>query len=342
MEPSTPCLGSSFSPWTSPFRVLPEGRSYDPIFGGSLLEFRCHGLDLVHPDAQEPLCIPPPIVSAGNGQGGGALTPTEKMMLCSFMSPFQTDEEAQRATQPMTPRALTPRTPSQSIRAFTPPPAPREHPQPALLKALRLDSFDHTREALLEDPAAAKNVFFDHGLEPPLCCAARLDCDTRIFKLLLKYQADVSAVNKQGFTPLAVLSSMSSAKRSADLDAGRWQGRSYAIAEMLMSAGADPTSTDPGGQCPSELARAAGNKHLVHLFEGQSKSKLEQSGPFPTKADDFSLMCNIAGKRFADELVATSFLQVGGMSLPPKIPFDDASLGALLSMMSLPRPLANL
>lgn len=61
------------------------------------------------------------------------------------------------------------------------------------------------RKALQRDPDAAVSPFFDHAMEPPLCCAARLSCEPEVFKLLLDHGADVDAVNVHGETPLGVL-----------------------------------------------------------------------------------------------------------------------------------------
>lgn len=91
---------------------------------------------------------------------------------------------------PTTPRALT-------SRSFTPPPR-QAAPLPPLLKALILNSEEQVSAALRADPAAATEPFWDHEVEPPLCCAARLGCGAGVVRLLLDAGADPEAADVRG------------------------------------------------------------------------------------------------------------------------------------------------
>jgi len=91
----------------------------------------------------------------------------------------------------------------------TTPPAPKAAELPPLLLALFKDSIDSVRRALEQDPDAAKSLFWEHDVEPPLCTAVRCGCSPEIVGLLLEHQADVNGVDKHGRTPLAILASCS-------------------------------------------------------------------------------------------------------------------------------------
>jgi len=128
---------------------------------------------------------------------------------------YETSESATAAEalapgSPMTPRAAlgSPRTPPSRTRAAprssTPPPLiPKsKRPRPPLLQALQAKSIDAVRETLLLDPTDATFPFWEHDYEPPLCCAVRLEC---IVKLLLEHEADPTATDKYGCTPLKIV-----------------------------------------------------------------------------------------------------------------------------------------
>jgi hypothetical protein len=74
-----------------------------------------------------------------------------------------------------------------------------------LLKALLEKSIDQVSAALLKDPSQAKEPFWDHDCEPPLCCAVRLECSVHIVKLLLDHGADPEATNVRGCKPADIL-----------------------------------------------------------------------------------------------------------------------------------------
>merc|ERR1712232_320566 len=96
------------------------------------------------------------------------------------------------------------------LRSSTPPPlVPKwKRPQPPLLLALKSKSIDHVRIALhgsLHYPEAARDLFWEHDAEPPLCCAVCLQCSPSIIRLLLQHGACPEAKDKHNRTPLQVL-----------------------------------------------------------------------------------------------------------------------------------------
>jgi len=116
------------------------------------------------------------------------------------------NESRQEAETMVTPRTAscpepdsprTPRTPRTVplCRSETPPPLVQKFsiPPPPMLKALRMDSLDQVRAVLDRDRDAAQEPFWDHDVEPPLCCAARLGCSASIVKLLLENGASTEA-----------------------------------------------------------------------------------------------------------------------------------------------------
>jgi len=104
-------------------------------------------------------------------------------------------------TPPATPRARSHR----SDGSGTPPPAPSMAAAPPLLIALRINSIEGVLAALRDDPEVAKQPFWDHDVEPPLCAATRLGCNASILEHLLEHGADVNAVDVHGNTPWSVL-----------------------------------------------------------------------------------------------------------------------------------------
>lgn len=77
--------------------------------------------------------------------------------------------------------------------------------KPPLLSALMSGSTDQVRLALEADPEAAQFPFWDHGVEPPLCCAVRTDCCSDIIEMLLASGADPSSRDLRGNLPLTLL-----------------------------------------------------------------------------------------------------------------------------------------
>ena len=78
-------------------------------------------------------------------------------------------------------------------------------PKPKLLRAIELDDTGAIRRALVENPEAASEPFWDHDFEPPLCAAIRCGCRRAIFELLLAHGADASFANIFNQTPVEVL-----------------------------------------------------------------------------------------------------------------------------------------
>jgi hypothetical protein len=74
-----------------------------------------------------------------------------------------------------------------------------------LLRALQVNSADMVSDVIARDADAATLPFWDHNMEPPLCCAARLSCDAPIVSHLLEARADVNATNAEGITALDIV-----------------------------------------------------------------------------------------------------------------------------------------
>lgn len=85
------------------------------------------------------------------------------------------------------------------------PSTPRRKPAPPLLEALQVNSIAMVRDVIANDADAALFPFWDHNMEPPLCCATRLSCDAPIISNLLESRADVNATNVDGMTALDIV-----------------------------------------------------------------------------------------------------------------------------------------
>jgi len=113
-----------------------------------------------------------------------------------------------------TPRALqgtgspeSPRTPRVMVaRTSTPPPLiPKSRiPRPPMLQALQSKSVERVNAVLLENSEASQEPFWDHDVEPPLCCAMRLQCNTAILQLLLDSGASPETKDARGRTPAQI------------------------------------------------------------------------------------------------------------------------------------------
>uniref|UniRef100_A0A7S0B723 Uncharacterized protein n=1 Tax=Pyrodinium bahamense TaxID=73915 RepID=A0A7S0B723_9DINO len=166
--------------------------------------------------------------------------------------------------------------PAFNAESSSPPGAPRKAPGSALLEALHLQSVEKVQAALKQDSQAATQPFWDHNVEPPLCCAVRLGCSVVIVRLLLQYGANPDAADAQGRTPLGLLAARHPATRlpawAAGLglggeEADDWsieatckmrQRNSFQVAQALVGAGADPMAADCAGIRPLDLAFANG------------------------------------------------------------------------------------
>jgi len=192
-----------------------------------------------------------------------ALTNSNSEDQCSA-DPEELDEcsKGQSQQTPLSP----PTTPPAASRTLDEPPlAPCRKPAPPLMKALNSGSMKEVEAALNEDAEAAELPFFDHNFEPPLCYAARVGVKKEIIEQLLQKGASVHAVDSSGQTPLEILSSVTSTPPfllGVGIDA---KSRACEVAKLLLDAKAD-VQCSHGTSCV-ELARAAGNDHLVAVFE---------------------------------------------------------------------------
>lgn len=132
--------------------------------------------------------------------------------------------------------------------------------------ALMKQSAIEVKDALEKDSDAAWEPFLCEGafygsiFEPPICCAARFNCNEEIIGLLLAYGADVDAVDSHGSTPLAILSTMPCFE---DSDAKL----QLKVAARLLAHGSDLSQPFRNGLGVAELARFAGQLALARLFD---------------------------------------------------------------------------
>jgi len=73
------------------------------------------------------------------------------------------------------------------------------------MKALETGSAADIRDILQENPETVNEPFWDHDCEPPLCCAARLNCPATIVQLLLEHGASAEDTDVRGRTPAQIL-----------------------------------------------------------------------------------------------------------------------------------------
>jgi len=97
------------------------------------------------------------------------------------------------------------------------PRAPRRHKPPPLLMSLEANDLMKVRACLSADPLVATTPFWDHSVEPSLCAAVRLRCDTSILKALLDSDVDPEAVDSHGHTPLMIAALLCSEIPEPDL-----------------------------------------------------------------------------------------------------------------------------
>jgi len=176
-----------------------------------------------------------------------------------------------QSTPPGTPRKraepAVPVTPNmRHYSKTTPPPAPKAAAMPPLLRALHENSTDSVRRALEQDPDAATSLFWEHGVEPPVCAAVRLGCCPEVVGLLLEHQADVNGVDNRGRTPLAILASRAAQScmrgssfcdsKIATARADVKEARHIEIERLLIQAGGDENhSSIAAARHPQEAIR---------------------------------------------------------------------------------------
>jgi len=182
------------------------------------------------------------------------------------------------------------------VLPFSPPDAPHKVTMPPLLVALSRNSLEQAKRVCEADPESAREPFWEHKVEPPLCCAVRMACDVAIIKLLLDFGADVFVANDRGQLPLSILASKrlalppwpavdgvgtvanpfvegsilslatDSIKSALFAEYDATLEHHFEMTEALVAAGADPRARDPAGNRPLDLAMAAGNDKLVRFF----------------------------------------------------------------------------
>lgn len=152
------------------------------------------------------------------------------MDVATVVSPMETTE-----AEPCSPR--TPRNAPVRRNATSPPPLVPQSKmtKPAMLRALSANSLDQVREVLKLDPAAAVEPFWEHSVEPPLCCAVRLKCSASIVELLLKHGASREAQDTRYRTPATILSQHQKTKPDWGSNPPMWV--SPAVPRMMMPEG---------------------------------------------------------------------------------------------------------
>eukprot|EP00930_Biecheleria_cincta_P018098 TRINITY_DN14209_c0_g1_i1.p1 TRINITY_DN14209_c0_g1~~TRINITY_DN14209_c0_g1_i1.p1 ORF type:complete len:235 (+),score=57.02 TRINITY_DN14209_c0_g1_i1:105-809(+) len=192
---------------------------------------------------------------------------------------------------PLSPEILA--TPARSCFVFgsVPPARASNLAKPPLLQALMSSSTEQVRLALEANPEAAQFPFWDHGMEPPLCCAVRNDCCSDIIEMLLTSGADVSLGDRRGNLPLTLLDAkiahfenLSLAYGFADIDSPPWAsglaGFGVSMWRLAPSTGFEepdlPSLTMPTLPSPSvalqdkmrsrTLLEAAGKKAVLHTL----------------------------------------------------------------------------
>lgn len=89
-------------------------------------------------------------------------------------------------------------------------------PEPVLLKALRSRSPGEVERALEQFPEAAREPFWDHDVEPPLCAAIRFGCSPDILDMLHARGADPEVKDAHGCTAAQILEARQGADQQRD------------------------------------------------------------------------------------------------------------------------------
>eukprot|EP00927_Polykrikos_kofoidii_P009407 TRINITY_DN13924_c0_g1_i2.p1 TRINITY_DN13924_c0_g1~~TRINITY_DN13924_c0_g1_i2.p1 ORF type:complete len:395 (-),score=65.90 TRINITY_DN13924_c0_g1_i2:414-1598(-) len=190
VAPSPACLSMTHtSPWPSP--TTSKGLSIEHDLAGFL-----PSPPRAHQFLPKVPCSMKDIVNIRHDPPAAATCPTTP----------RTDP-SQPAQPAMTTPPTTPRNTSlfSHVGCLSLPSEPRRKPAPPLLQALQVNSIEMVRDAIADNADAAALPFWDHNVEPPLCCAARLSCDAPIVSLLMDAGADVNATNADGNTALDIV-----------------------------------------------------------------------------------------------------------------------------------------
>eukprot|EP00927_Polykrikos_kofoidii_P034959 TRINITY_DN29545_c0_g1_i1.p1 TRINITY_DN29545_c0_g1~~TRINITY_DN29545_c0_g1_i1.p1 ORF type:complete len:400 (-),score=81.02 TRINITY_DN29545_c0_g1_i1:146-1345(-) len=158
--------------------------------------------------------------------------------------------EREMSTPPTTPRARHFRHDESQPPL---PSTPRRKPAPPMLTALQVNSVVMVRDVIADDAEAALTPFWDHNIEPPLCCAVRLGCDAPIISHLLVSRADVNATNAEGITALDIV--RRPARRRGDdvglsdpifafASAFPSEQNNHQVESLLLTAGACPSEAE--------------------------------------------------------------------------------------------------
>lgn len=223
--------------------------------------------------------IAKPMANYNSESNGKCLVSLQLAEACE--SPSSSEAKVQCFDSPPS----TPKCQCRMLTPSSPPSAPHMVKMPPLMKAIHgiggQPRIDAILEALESDPEAARLPFFDHSVEPPLCCAVRLGCNDDVLQLLLDYGADVHADNVHGQGPLALLCKIYA--HTPSIAYGHWlaepsqyswriqdhKNHLLAVAAVLLHAGADPMDfieTEVGRKTCLEHACSIDNDDLLQLL----------------------------------------------------------------------------
>jgi hypothetical protein len=165
-----------------------------------------------------------------------------KKFVCVDAFATQGDSKTQSTVRDTSTVGSPPSTPRASNKEddgpFTPPPLLRKwsFPESPLMTALKANSVNDVEIALKSNPGCARDLFWKHDHEPPLCFAVRTGCSSEVVRLLLEHGADVEDKDRHGRTALNILHRTSSKVATLDwqLPLGIWPDSISAAANFSM------------------------------------------------------------------------------------------------------------
>jgi len=145
-----------------------------------------------------------------------------------------------------------------------------------LLGAIACGSIKDIASFLDDDPDAAWMPMFDHNVEPPICAAVRLGCNTQIFDLLIARGADPTIVNKFGKNALEILASRPRRKDMPSHMLVKTEEWVRKVGMLLLAAGCKPTARNSHGETPDDVAASSQWVFLAALIRSWGDLKVCQ------------------------------------------------------------------
>lgn len=190
-----------------------------------------------------------------------------------------------------------------------------------LSKALRANSLEAVRRALVEDPQAAARPMPCSQL-PPVVAAIRYACSPQVLCVLLQSGADADAISSEGWTPLDLIARVRIATPRVASLPGKFQmpqmfpagvtmlgaggavsiftaaqmseERCCAYAALLLNFGADAERVDAEGLTCADHAAKNGRFELAHLLANFARAS----------ADALRSLCGAAARGLAEVTAA--------------------------------------